>query len=260
MNSQPNIQHYLKPAKDMKRGQPEETEMMDGNRKSAKLDNVEPHDLVQGVGEDPVVQHNYEEMFDRLTDHLTQLTSNMEANLTAQIAASIREVVSQEISTAITNIRKEFNAEMKLMKTRLENLEARPVATKVINDVEDTIYVAGVAISEHENVLHKATAIIKDGCKVNNIEVRKADRRKGFNGKPGIVVVRLGNKDQVDKVMEGVKNLKQTSQYKKVFISRHMSKELRAMKSNARTLLKACGKEQDFVFKGAFLAKKPNTI
>mgnify|MGYP001552841162 FL=1 len=123
--------------------------------------------------------------------------------------------------------------------------------------MDNVLYISGVPTSDHENVNNKVLSVIKDGCRVKDIKVTDCHRKKGYNGKPGVIMAKLENKAHVDKVMDGVKNLKQSKNHKRIFLNRHQSLEVRAMKANAQALLKACGKDKDFTFKGQFLVKKP---
>ncbi len=205
----------------------------------------------------------FDKMFENLTTHLTQLTTNMEKNLSAKITSSISTAIQQELATAMQGIREEFQAELTVLKDRMQAIEERPLvdpnvsyASKTAEGFDNVLYMSGIPISDHENISHKVNSVIKDGCKVRDAKVTKAERKKGFNGKPGVVAVSLENKEQVDLVMAGVKHLKASDNHKRIFVNRHMSKEARALKANTRTLLKACGKDNDFVYKGAYLVKK----
>ena len=56
--------------------------------------------------------------------------------------------------------------------------------------------------------------------------------------------------------MSGCKNLKDSEKHKKMYLSKHMDRDLIAMKANVRMLLKACGREKEYTSIGAFLVPK----
>ena len=263
--SQRSIKQFMKAGR--KRSASSDTESMPSPKRvtmdtAQQSNNKENGDPPSDINQQ---KSEFDTMFDKLSAHLAQLTTTMENNLSAKITASISTVVAKEIATAMQGVREEFNAELKTLKDRLQAVEARPLlnenatyAAKVADNMDNVLYMTGIPVSDHENIVNKAVGVIKDGCHAKDIKVTTAERKKGYNGKPGVVIVKVENKEQVDLVMAGVKHLKTSHSHKKIFVNRHMSKDIRAMKSNARTLLKACGKDQDFIFKGPFLVKKNN--
>lgn len=271
MNSQTSIVAYMRPNK---RPASSDTEDMPDEKKLCEDSTTVGDKPAQEEGKMGVEKDNaggstskngtsieFDKMLDKLTGHLTKITSDMEERISAQIATSIQAAIAKEIATAIETVREEFTAEMEALKERVQTVEDRPAqkvtyAAATANSMDNVVFMSGIAVTDHENIVNKAKSVIKDGCKVKDAKVTSAERKKGYNGRPGVVMVTLENKDQVDSILKGCRNLKDSNTHKRVYIERHMDKDMRAMRANARTLLKACGKDKEYGYKGAFLVKK----
>jgi hypothetical protein len=203
----------------------------------------------------------FTQMINTMTTHISTLTANMENSLFEKMKNTMKDIIKDEVANTMEKIKEDMKAENEALKARLTAIEEnrQQLAENVTrNDsgFDNILYISGIPVSDHENVLNKAKAVIAEGCKVKEAKVIKAERKKGYKGKSGVVVVTLETKDQTELVMKGCPNLKSSRNHKMVFISKHLDKETRAMKANLRSVLKACGKEKDFLFKGSFLVRK----
>ncbi len=266
MNSQTTIEFYMRPqtkrpASSDSENMPEEKKLCEDT--TIRENNTDNMDDAEGASSVPVNGANveFDKMIDKLTCHLTKITNSMEERISSQIATSIKAAIAAEVAIAMQSVRDEFTAEIKALKDRVQFVENRPVqgmnyAAAATNSMDNVVYISGIQASDHENIVNKAKSVIKDGCKVKDAKVTAAERKRGYNGRPGVVLVTVENKDQVDIILKGCRNLKDSTTYKRVYIERHMDKDMRAMRANARTLLKACGKDKEYAYKGAYLVKK----
>jgi hypothetical protein len=74
--------------------------------------------------------------------------------------------------------------------------------------------------------------------------------------KPGHVRASLANKDDLNAIMKSKRLLKDSDNYKKVWIEGEKPREVMMMERNCRMLLREMGKEKDYFFKGSTLVKK----
>ena len=125
------------------------------------------------------------------------------------------------------------------------------------DSVKQNIVLRNVKESSNENLVNKVGAILREGCKVKEVTVTKAVRKgKSYNGRPPVIVATLGSKEEVSNVLEAKKVLKQSRNHKNVFIHPDMDIENRIMQSNTMAMLKAVGKDKEFMFKGKTLVKR----
>ena len=146
--------------------------------------------------------------------------------------------------------------------TRVMKIEENPYIKDDLakDSVKQNIVLRNVKESSNENLVNKVSAILREGCKVKEVTVTKAVRKgKSYNGKPPVIVATLGSKDEVSNVLEAKSVLKQSWNHKNVFIHADMDIESRIMQSNTMAMLKAVGKDKEFMFKGKSLVKRNQT-
>ncbi len=85
----------------------------------------------------------------------------------------------------------------------------------------------------------KVTSLFKDGLKLRDVEYENVEIWKTKNDKPGIVMLKMKTKADVSKIMKAKSNLKNSEQYKHVYLSDTEKKTT----LNMRAMLKAVGKD-----------------
>ena len=198
------------------------------------------------------------------TKSILAAIQRVEHKLDTRIAA-LEEKITQAVKTAIMTevnaFKTEFNIELDNLKTRLTALETTPIATApATNDSVDSIVcnivLRNVPESNNENIVNKVKGVLTDGCKVRDVKVVKADRKKGHDNKPSVIVATLEDTQQRDRVMKNKRNLSASRNHKYVSISRDIDFTTRMQQNNMITLLKAMNKDNDFTFRGQHLVKK----
>lgn len=77
-----------------------------------------------------------------------------------------------------------------------------------------------------------------------------------IEGKPGVVIVSLGDFESKQKIMKAKKLLKDKMKYKDVYIENFLTNEKRILDANNRRLLKAVGKDMEFTSVAGQLRKR----
>ena len=113
--------------------------------------------------------------------------------------------------------------------------------------------------SDSQVTMNKVNSLIRDGLKLKDIKVLKAERKGSYHGKPGVIIASIETVEQKGKVMEAKKELKKTNAYKKVYIEDDRPIQTRVAESNMRTILKEIGKSDNYVFSNGRLFKRSNT-
>ena len=97
--------------------------------------------------------------------------------------------------------------------------------------------------------------LIKDGLKVKNVQVKKADRKAKGQSKAGVVVVTFSSKEDKKAVMDAKKSLVNSEQYSRVYINHDRDYKDRIQEANLRTIISTFGKNK-LSMKGNRVVKK----
>lgn len=103
---------------------------------------------------------------------------------------------------------------------------------------------------------NKVQSLLKDGMGLNDIQVDKADRKKGHGGQAGAIIVKVATIEQRNKVLKHKRGLKDKELYKRVYINPALTKEVLSLQNNFRTILREIGKDKEYIIKGANVVKK----
>ena len=111
------------------------------------------------------------------------------------------------------------------------------------------IVVRGIPCGRNETAQvskDKATALIRDGCKLSNVKVTQAERKFSKGTKPGPIIATIETFEQKHSLVKNNNNLKNANKYKKVYIENDYSNETRNTDSNLRTILIEIGKDKQY--------------
>ena len=99
--------------------------------------------------------------------------------------------------------------------------------------------------SENENLLNKVSGLLKDGLRLRNVGIHCVQRKKSLReGKPGVVIVKFKNMQEKRKVMEVKKNLKDSRNFREVFIENDLPISERLLNANLRRIVNTIGREK----------------
>ena len=117
----------------------------------------------------------------------------------------------------------------------------RPGQINPLNDPEVTIIASGLPFTDGENILTKASALIdaRGGEVAENVLVTAVSRLPAkFRNKPGLVKISFGTVDEKVLVLRNKMNLKDTDDFKNVFLKSSKSHAERLIELNARAILR----------------------
>ncbi|VDI50688.1 Hypothetical predicted protein [Mytilus galloprovincialis] len=221
---------------------------------------------------------NVESMGTRLEKRISDMESNMERKLTVKFNTVITDRVKEEVGKA----KKDIQKEMKVIKENIEKLDktyADIGSTRKENITPDNktisktfkIVVKNLPVDQRENsgntvLKAKVEALVKDGLKLKDVNIRKVTRMLSQNysdnttARPGIVFVELNTIEHKRLILKSKRQLKDNFKYKTVYIENDLPREKRMADFNNRKLLKALGREKDFKTIGGRITKKQNII
>ncbi|KAH3707564.1 hypothetical protein DPMN_066974 [Dreissena polymorpha] len=102
----------------------------------------------------------------------------------------------------------------------------------------------------------KVNAMLKDGLKLSNITVSRAERKKSrTESRPGVVIATFKCKEDKQTVMNAKPDLRHISQYSKVFINQDLAPEQRKNSQNFATILRAA-KSDNLTMRGTRIVNR----
>lgn len=154
-------------------------------------------------------------------------------------------IMEQQMLTLNETLIKEIDN----LKDRMETVEKKDPAYEPFHP-EVSVVATGVRYDQHEDILEKAKALIKDGLHLD-VTVVDAMRTPYRNDRPGIVKIQFENKDDKIAALRAKQNLQTSNIYKKVFMRSSQSHSERLIHLNTQTILREMGVENRFRFTGS---------
>ncbi|VDI27418.1 Hypothetical predicted protein [Mytilus galloprovincialis] len=89
---------------------------------------------------------------------------------------------------------------------------------------------------------YKINGLIRDGLHLKDVKVVSAERKKSFReGKSGVIIASLSSTSDKRKVMDKKRELKNSRNYKDVFVENSIPLAQRILNSNLRNIVNAIG-------------------
>ena len=183
-------------------------------------------------------------------------------NLEKDLEGKITELISVAIKTEVNKLRSEYSSEIDSLKAKVTQLEKSyadivknngHIVNSEFEERKKRIVVRGLPCDKNESaqVTHdKVMGLIRDGCKLADVIVTKAERKFSRGRKPGPVIASIEYFEQKQKLMKSKNMLKNIEQYKKVYIDNDYAPEVRNADTNLRTILKEIGKHKQYRVSG----------
>lgn len=194
--------------------------------------------------------------FEAVNEQICDLQKGLEQKIATKVAQvldkritgemnKIQKVVDDKIQAIKSDIQAEVSAELTVMNDKMAELSEKCVRSKGTSvpdssDIALNVIITGLPEQANEVTVHKVNKLIKDGLKVINIEVEKAERKKSRDTKrPGVVIAKFKSFEDKKNVMLQKNRLNNNKQYSNVFINHDLSYSERRMSDNFRTVLGA---------------------
>ncbi|CAG2247734.1 unnamed protein product [Mytilus edulis] len=169
-------------------------------------------------------------------------------NLEKTIPNTIATLIDSKISSEMKKVKKQFQKELKTVSDKVENIEksyANAAKQQPTSDEAIRVIVRNLPESNGENVLNKVNALIKDGLHLKDVKAVSADRKKSYKeGKYDVVIVVFKSMNEKRKVMDKKHNLKDSRNFKDIFIENDLSKSQRILNNNLRNIVNAIGENR----------------
>ncbi|CAG2201731.1 unnamed protein product [Mytilus edulis] len=212
---------------------------------------------------------NLIESMNNLGSRLEKRISEIEGNVEKRLTVKFNTVINDRVKGEVAKLKAEITSEVSEYKDKVETLE-KSYAEIVTSKCDKTdqkqnlnIIVKNLSVEQRENtdktfLKSKVAALIKDGLKLANVSVKDVVRKQTYPGstKPGIVIIGIESLEQKKLVLKSKKVLMNSAKYSRVYIENDIPYEQRINNINNRTILRALGKDNDFVVKSGRIVKK----
>ena len=196
-------------------------------------------------------------------DSIRQLEKSFTDKLEA-IEDRINVSIQQAIRNEIDQVKADLSERLKQLEDRVSMWE-----DKLTNSNEDkykldrnlNVIIHNLPETNEENLINKVGGLFKDTLKLQNIGIEKAERKRGHAGnKPGVIVTTLNCREDKEQVMQFKHRLKNSIQFKNVYIDHDKSLEQRRNEANLRLLVTTVAKDSLFVQCSRVVHKERNLV
>ena len=217
-----------------------------------------------------------------LNDRVFERIGSLEKVFARNLAENMTKMVDIKIRKEIDKVKEDFGSEIGTVNKRIDGLvnKVREDIKSVKNELAKKPTYAEAADSHRdkgsnkivikmleeregerndpESVKHRVVSLIRDGLHLTDVKVTAAERASGNGGGkyPRVITAEVETKEQKEKVLKNKMNLRNTRNYRKVYIEDVLSKEARTNQANMRTLLKELGRDRDLVVRNGKLQKR----
>lgn len=192
-------------------------------------------------------------MFVSMNERFDQLESGLEQRISSKVAQILDKRVNSELSkvrkdidtrmeTFKESMKAEMTADLADVRAKMNTRDSNSTTCNVsqAKDLSLNIVIRNLPESQNENTKNKVNALFRDGLRLSDITVDNAERKQTYSAsKPGVVIARLKNKDDKQRVMKGKTRLRESRQFSKVYIHHDQLPSERSASTNFRAILRA---------------------
>lgn len=188
-------------------------------------------------------------MYNSLHDRIDKFEAGLEQRISNKVAQlldkrvntelnRIKKDVDDRVETFKETFRAEIDEDLNELNNKLNNMNVQIPDTSY--DRSLNIAIRGLPESDNENLSNKVNSVIKDGLSVRNVAVKTVVRKQSkIQSKPGVIIASFKSVEDKRKVMVEKSKLRDSRQYRDVYIHHDQSHEQRIMASNFKTVLSA---------------------
>ena len=197
-----------------------------------------------------IMSDNMKTMFEDLNRKVDTMASDIENRLSKKFS----QLIDKRISNELSKMTREINSRIDTVKSDIykefDELEAQVKDISSVKsdlgpngDIDLRIVLRNVPESRDENVIDKVNGVIREGLKLRDVKVVKAERKQterqtGRNSKPPVIVASFESAEDKRAVMTNKKMLKDDrNKHKHVFIHNDQTKAERVQRANFQTIL-----------------------
>ncbi|CAG2192965.1 unnamed protein product [Mytilus edulis] len=172
---------------------------------------------------------NLSDNFNSVASRLESRMSEIEGNVEKRLTVKFDKVIHDKVKSEVGKLKDQISSE--------------------VNELKEKVVSLGKSKLRH----------LADGLKLADINVAKLVRKTSrSDDRPGIVVITFATMEHKKGVLKAKRVLKNSTKYSRVYIENDLPLQQRINNNNNRTLLKALGRDNDFMIK--YVRKKSDDI
>ena len=183
-------------------------------------------------------------MFGDMNNRINSLESNLERKITQKVNQIVDKRISSEVSkistqvkSAVDDLRQDFDRDLKVVEEKVDDVSKSALGS-FGKDISCNLVIRNLPESINENVVSKASALMREGLKLKNISFSKVERKASRNeNKSELVIVTCKSRDDSNEVMSTKRNLKSSRQYSDIFIHKDQTVQQRIERKNFQVIV-----------------------
>ncbi|KAH3746801.1 hypothetical protein DPMN_181217 [Dreissena polymorpha] len=183
----------------------------------------------------------------RITNKVSQILDKRVNSELEQIKRGVDQKLETKYEQFSDTVKADIADDLAAIWAQIDSLSTmrHPVTTsnnsqQITQDRTLNVVIRNLPETASESTSSKVNAMLKDGLKLSNITVSKAERKKSrTESRPGVVIATFKCKEDKQTVMNAKPDLRHISQYSKVFFNHDLAPEQRKNSQNFATILSA---------------------
>ena len=102
----------------------------------------------------------------------------------------------------------------------------------------NNVVIRNLPEGQNESISNKVSALVREGLKLKDLSFSNCERKRSYNDRPGLVVVTCRSSEDKKLIMDAKSKLRDSRQYRNVYISHDKNKEQRTSENNLRTIVR----------------------
>lgn len=196
---------------------------------------------VKGKGSDSSEECEIKRLLIEMRKEQQSLRQSVETRL-----SNLEETISNRMKKEFSEMRDHVDIEVTKLSDKIEMLEQKVAYLEVSSDnkrnepFDPEVTVVALNMREHveEEIFDVAEEMIQNALGLEDISPVNVLRLKSKTGKPGVVKIECRNKEDKIEILRNKNKLKDTRDYKKVYLRTSMSHSDRLMQSNFQQILR----------------------
>ena len=220
-----------------------------------------------------VMSSSMKTMFENLNRKVDTLASEIEERLTKKFSQLLDKRHSKEISkvksdinSRIDIVKEDIYRDIENLDTQVKDLSTERSTLVQEDDIALRIVLRNVPETRNENVIDTVNGIMRDGLRLRDVSVKKAERKQSDSQNNGrskapVIVATLKSREDKQAVMDNKKKLKDDrNKHKMVFIHSDQTKAERLQRANFRTILDSIqkGESDQLEIRGSRVVRSTN--
>ena len=192
------------------------------------------------------------------------LSNKLESKLESKLVQYVETHIDKKVSSVSDDLQKslglsELQKEVTSLKTTYASVAgagASVPASSSSEGIERNIIIRNLRCGPKEETdrtvtLNKVYKLFRDSLKLKTVKIVSCERKSPKSKKTGVILVTIETADQKQEIMQIKNRLKNTPEYKDVYIENDRSFSTRINESNMFTVLKELGKANDYFVSGS---------